>query len=156
MEKSSREKWKTQRYQDKVRKRLSLTTSPSCPIQTSPTRVSEDRRGGGHFNETWLRNMKEERKPGKGVRKGRPSPFPQQHPNRVAAPGARRGRCWIQGPRRDSKVAMAFHERVKWSEPRERGPLPRSRGRTPSPANRADPRPWVGGYYPEIQKAGVD
>lgn len=53
--------------------------------------------GGGHFNETWLRNIKE-RKSGKGVRKGRPSPFPQQHPSRVAAPGARRGRCWIQGP----------------------------------------------------------
>lgn len=30
---------------EEVRKRLSLTTSPSCPIQTSPTRISEKQEG---------------------------------------------------------------------------------------------------------------
>ncbi|KAL0607885.1 LOW QUALITY PROTEIN: putative uncharacterized protein CCDC28A-AS1 [Plecturocebus cupreus] len=112
-------------------------------------------RGGGHFNEDWLRNAKKEE-----IREGRWERKAEHSATTAPESG---GSTW--SPKR-KELDLRARERCKSSaglprggpsglNPGSAGPLPPCGEKTPSRANRADPRPWVRGYYPEIQKAGV-
>lgn len=131
-----------------VEKRLSLTTSPSCPIQISPTREGEAilmSPGWGTWKERKRGNQ------GSTFRNEGQALFPHitqvgwQHLELDEEGAEFKGLVGYKSSSGLPRVVRAPGA----------GPLPPSGGRTPSRTNRVDPRPWIGGNYPEVQKAGV-
>lgn len=96
----------------------------------------------------------EERKSGKGDRKGRPDPFPP-----VAAGSG--GSTWSSKEELDSsawegyKSSSGLPQEVRVVRAPGAGPLTPKRGKYPFLGQPRRPSPLGRGYYPEVQKAGV-
>lgn len=126
---------------------------PSHPNFTHPGFRSPG--GRGHFNEAWLRN--EGRRGNQGRALGKEGRALCHNSTRVGWQHLEpeEGEAGLKGPGGVKSSGGLPRGGPSDLNPGSAGPLPPCGERTPSWANRTDPRPWVRGYYPEIQKAGV-